>query len=169
MNSFCEVLLELLLRSLLFSRTFYLRFTSFFIALSQGDLFIFITFIHVCQPLFSLSAFFLHFISPFFRSFLDRLSKITTKSGADFYTLTPLFALDTSLFIISHYFNCIRHKICRFLLFSNVTAKYGLSPSKETYSILISSIQRLYLLHLCAFHKEQHLIPSLCYFFYAKL
>ena len=70
MNSFelfCEVLFELFLRSLLFSRTFYLRFASFFIALSRRLVY-FITFMPFCQPLFSLSAFFTLYF-PFLISF----------------------------------------------------------------------------------------------------
>ena len=72
MNSFelfCEVLFELLLRSLLFSRTFYLRFTSFFIALSQGDLFILSLLCLFVNPFFRFLLF-LHFISLFLSLFV---------------------------------------------------------------------------------------------------
>ena len=72
MNSFelfCEVLFELLLRSLLFSRTFYLRFASSFIALSRGDLFILSLLCHFVNPFFRFLLF-LHFISLFLSLFV---------------------------------------------------------------------------------------------------
>lgn len=72
MNSFelfCEVLFELLLRSLLFSRTFYLRFASLFIALSRGDLFILSLLCPFVNPFFRFLLF-LHFISLFLSLFV---------------------------------------------------------------------------------------------------
>ena len=72
MNSFelfCEVLFELLLRSLLFSRTFYLRFASSFIALSRGDLFILSLLCPFVNPFFRFLLF-LHFISLFLSLFV---------------------------------------------------------------------------------------------------
>ena len=72
MNSFelfCEVLFELLLRSLLFSRTFYLRFASLFIALSRGDLFILSLLCLFVNPFFRFLLF-LHFISLFLSLFV---------------------------------------------------------------------------------------------------
>ena len=79
MNSFelfCGVLFKLLLRSLLFSRTFYLRFASSFIALSRGDLFI-----------LSLLC---YFVNPFFRFLL-------------FYTLFPFSYLFLSILLCSFF------------------------------------------------------------------
>ena len=72
MNSFelfCEVLFKLLLRSLLFSRTFYLRFASSFIALSRGDLFILSLLCYFVNPFFRFLLF-LHFISLFLSLFV---------------------------------------------------------------------------------------------------
>ena len=72
MNSFelfCEVLFELLLRSLLFSRTFYLRFASSFIALSRDDLFILSLLCPFVNPFFRFLLF-LHFISLFLSLFV---------------------------------------------------------------------------------------------------
>ena len=72
MNSFelfYEVLFELLLRSLLFSRTFYLRFASSFIALSRSDLFILSLLCHFVNPFFRFLLF-LHFISLFLSLFV---------------------------------------------------------------------------------------------------
>ena len=85
MNSFelfCEVLFELLLRSLLFSRTFYLRFASLFIALSRGDLFILSLLCPFVNPFFRFLLF-LHFISLFlslFVHFASLLCSFDTKS-----------------------------------------------------------------------------------------
>ena len=59
----------LLLRSLLFSRTFYLRFASFFIALSRGDLFILSLLCPFVNPFFRFLLF-LHFISLFLSLFV---------------------------------------------------------------------------------------------------
>lgn len=72
MNSFelfFEVLFVLLLRSLLFSRTFYLRFASSFIALSRGDLFILSLLCPFVNPFFRFLLF-LHFISLFLSLFV---------------------------------------------------------------------------------------------------
>ena len=85
MNSFelfCGVLFKLLLRSLLFSRTFYLRFTSFFIALSRGDLFILSLLCPFVNPFFRFLLF-LHFISLFLSLFVHfalLLCSLDTKS-----------------------------------------------------------------------------------------
>ena len=87
MNSFelfCEVLFELLLRSLLFSRTFYLRFASSFIALSRGDLFILSLLCHFVNPFFRFLLF-LHFISLFLSLFVHfalLLCYLDTKSDS---------------------------------------------------------------------------------------
>ena len=87
MNSFelfCEVLFELLLRSLLFSRTFYLRFASFFIALSRGDLFILSLLCPFVNPFFRFLLF-LNFISLFlslFVHFASLLCYLDTKSDS---------------------------------------------------------------------------------------
>ena len=59
----------LLLRSLLFSRTFYLRFASLFIALSRGDLFILSLLCPFVNPFFRFLLF-LHFISLFLSLFV---------------------------------------------------------------------------------------------------
>ena len=72
MNSFelfFEVLFVLLLRSLLFSRTFYLRFAFSFIALSRGDLFILSLLYTFVNPFFRFLLF-LHFISLFLSLFV---------------------------------------------------------------------------------------------------
>ena len=87
MNSFelfCEVLFELLLRSLLFSRTFYLRFASLFIALSRGDLFILSLLRLFVNPFFCFLLF-LHFISLFLSLFVHfalLLCSLDTKSDS---------------------------------------------------------------------------------------
>ena len=87
MNSFelfCEVLFELLLRSLLFSRTFYLRFASLFIALSRDDLFILSLLCPFVNPFFRFLLF-LHFISLFlslFVHFASLLCSFNTKSDS---------------------------------------------------------------------------------------
>ena len=76
MRTFYEVLFELLLGSLLFSRTFYLRFASLFIALSRGDLFILSLLCLFVNPFFRFLLF-LHFLLSFlflfvcFASFLS--------------------------------------------------------------------------------------------------
>ena len=88
MNSFelfCGVLFKLLLRSLLFSRTFYLRFASFFIALSRGDLFILSLLCPFVKPFFRFLLF-LHFISLFlslFVHFASLLCSFDTKVTAE--------------------------------------------------------------------------------------
>ena len=69
MRTFYEVLFELLLGSLLFSRTFYLRFASLFIALSRGDLFILSLLCYFVNPFFRFLLF-LHFISLFLSLFV---------------------------------------------------------------------------------------------------
>ena len=66
----------LLLRSLLFSRTFYLRFASFFIALSQGDLFILSLLTPFVNPFFRFLLF-LHFISLFLSLFVHFASLLS--------------------------------------------------------------------------------------------
>ena len=87
MNSFelfCGVLFKLLLRSLLFSRTFYLRFASFFIALSRGDLFILSLLSPFVKPFFRFLLF-LHFISLFLSLFVHfalLLCYLDTKSDS---------------------------------------------------------------------------------------
>ena len=87
MNSFelfCGVLFVLLLRSLLFSRTFYLRFASLFIALSRGDLFILSLLCLFVNPFFRFLLF-LHFISLFLSLFVHfalLLCSFDTKSDS---------------------------------------------------------------------------------------
>ena len=105
MNSFelfCGVLFKLLLRSLLFSRTFYLRFASSFIALSRGDLFILSLLCYFVNPFFRFLLF-LHFISLFLSLFVHFASllcsfdtKVTTVRRS-VVTLDCLLYLDKKI------------------------------------------------------------------------
>lgn len=134
----------LLLRSLLFSRTFYLRFTSFFIALSRGDLFILSLLCPFVNPFFRFLLF-LHFISLFLSLFVHfalLLCYLDTKSD-NCASLSCHFARCFLYFVLMIYSVWLRHSSflinltvsainsAAFCFFSNVTAKYGLSPSKK--------------------------------------
>ena len=89
----------LLLRSLLFSRTFYLRFAYSFIALSRGDLFILSLLTLFVNPFFRFLLF-LHFISLFlslfvhFASFFVLLIQKVTSERRSVVTLDCLLYLD---------------------------------------------------------------------------
>ena len=113
MNSFelfCEVLLELLLRSLLFSRTFYLRFASSFIALSRGDLFILSLLCPFVNPFFRFLLF-LHFISLFLSLFVHfalLLCYLDTKSDSC-ASLSCHFARCFLYFVLMIYSVWLRH------------------------------------------------------------
>ena len=102
MNSFelfCEVLFKLLLRSLLFSRTFYLRFASLFIALSRGDLFILSLLCYFVNPFFRFLLF-LHFISLFlslFVHFASLLCSFDTKVTAERRSAVTLLGFSSVL------------------------------------------------------------------------
>ena len=147
MNSFelfCEVLFELLLRSLLFSRTFYLRFASSFIALSRDDLFILSLLCPFVNPFFRFLLF-LHFISLFLSLFVHfalLLCSFDIKSD-NCASLSCHFTRCFLYFVLMIYSVWLRHSSflinltvsainsAAFCFFSNVTAKYGLSPSKK--------------------------------------
>ena len=147
MNSFelfCEVLLELLLRSLLFSRTFYLRFASSFIALSRGDLFILSLLCLFVNPFFAFCFFYTLF--PFSYLFLSILlcyfvlliQKVTTERRS-VVTLDCLLYLDKS--------KLTEQKLCesleappRFELGIKVLQTYALPLG---YSAILERITRL--------------------------
>ena len=147
MNSFelfCGVLFKLLLRSLLFSRTFYLRFASFFIALSRGDLFILSLLCYFVNPFFRFLLF-LHFISLFlslFVHFASLLCSFDTKVTAErrsVVTLDCLLYLDKS--------KLTEQKLCesleappRFELGIKVLQTYALPLG---YSAILERITRL--------------------------
>ena len=115
MNSFelfCEVLFDLLLRSLLFSRTFYLRFASFFIALSRGDLFILSLLCLFVNPFFCFLLF-LHFISLFLSLFVHfalLLCSFDTKSD-NCASLSCHFARSFLYFVLMIYSVWLRHSL----------------------------------------------------------
>ena len=147
MNSFelfCEVLFELLLRSLLFSRTFYLRFSSLFIALSRGDLFILSLLCLFVNPFFRFLLF-LHFISLFlslFVHFASLLCYLDTKSD-NCASLSCHFGL----FIIFRRKKLTEQKLCesleappRFELGIKVLQTYALPLG---YSAILERITRL--------------------------
>ena len=147
MNSFelfCGVLFKLLLRSLLFSRTFYLRFASSFIALSRGDLFILSLLCYFVNPFFRFLLF-LHFISLFlslFVHFASLLCSFDTKVTAErrsVVTLDCLLYLDKS--------KLTEQKLCesleappRFELGIKVLQTYALPLG---YSAILERITRL--------------------------
>ena len=142
---FCEVLFELLLRSLLFSRTFYLRFASLFIALSRGDLFILSLLCLFVNPFFRFLLF-LHFISLFLSLFVHfalLLCSFDTKSD-NWASLSCHFGL----FIIFRQKNKLtEQKLCesleappRFELGIKVLQTYALPLG---YSAILERITRL--------------------------
>ena len=142
---FCEVLFELLLRSLLFSRTFYLRFASLFIALSRGDLFILSLLCLFVNPFFCFLLF-LHFISLFLSLFVHfalLLCSFDTKSD-NWASLSCHFGL----FIIFRQKNKLtEQKLCesleappRFELGIKVLQTYALPLG---YSAILERITRL--------------------------
>ena len=144
---FFEVLFVLLLRSLLFSRSFYLRFASSFIALSRGRLCLFYHFLcPFCQPLFFAFCFFLHFISLFLSLFVHfalLLCSFDTKSD-NWASLSCHFGL----FIIFRQKNKLtEQKLCesleappRFELGIKVLQTYALPLG---YSAILERITRL--------------------------
>ena len=148
MNSFelfCKVLFELLLRSLLFSRTFYLRFASSFIALSRGDLFILSLLCPFVKPFFRFLLF-LHFISLFLSLFVHfalLLCSFNTKSDS-----CASLSCHFGLFIIFRQKNKLtEQKLCelleappRFELGIKVLQTYALPLG---YSAILERITRL--------------------------
>ena len=140
----------LLLRSLLFSRTFYLRFASSFIALSRGDLFILSLLCYFVNPFFRFLLF-LHFISLFlslFVHFASLLCSFDTKSD-NCASLSCHFARSFLYFMLMIYSVWLRHSS---LLISHFPlCILPLNPTKLIELISIFTKMRKIILNLLTF------------------
>ena len=134
----------LLLRSLLFSRTFYLRFASLFIALSRGDLFILSLLCLFVNPFFAFCFFYTLFpfsylfLSILLCSFVILIQKVTTERRS-VITLNCLLYLEKN--------KLTEQKLCesleappRFELGIKVLQTYALPLG---YSAILERITRL--------------------------